>query len=74
MNIFLPDSLRSFVDKQVSERGYGTSCVYVRNLIRRGQDRQHLRELLPEGAASAPMAAVDAGYFKGLRERVRQQG
>lgn len=73
MNISLPDSLRSFVDKQVSERGYGTSSEYVRELIRRDQDRQHLRELLLEGAASAPTAPVDAGYFEGLRERVRQQ-
>lgn len=73
MNISLPDSLRSFVDEQVSTRGYGTSSEYVRELIRRDQDRQHLRELLLEGAASAPTAPVDTGYFEGLRERVRQQ-
>jgi len=73
MNISLPDSMRSFVDKQVSTRGYGTSSEYVRELIRRDQDRQHLRELLLEGAASAPTAPADASYFGGLRERVRQQ-
>jgi len=73
MNISLPDTLRSFVDEQVSTRGYGTSSEYVRELIRRDQDRQHLRELLLEGAASAPTAPVDTGYFEGLRERVRQQ-
>ena len=73
MNISLPDSLRSFVDKQVSERGFGTSSEYVRELIRRDQDRQHLRELLLEGAASAPTAPVDGGYFEGLRKRIRQQ-
>jgi antitoxin ParD1/3/4 len=73
MNISLPDALRSFVDEQVSKRGYGTSSEYVRELIRRDQDRQHLRELLLEGAASAPTAPVDTGYFEGLRERVRQQ-
>ena len=73
MNISLPDTMRSFVDEQVSARGYGTSSEYVRELIRRDQDRQHLRELLLKGAASAPTAPVDAGYFEGLRERVRQQ-
>ncbi|MGB5563090.1 MAG: type II toxin-antitoxin system ParD family antitoxin [Sedimenticolaceae bacterium] len=73
MNISLPDTLRSFVDEQVSTRGYGTSSEYVRELIRRDQDRQHLRGLLLEGAASAPTAPVDTGYFEGLRERVRQQ-
>jgi antitoxin ParD1/3/4 len=73
MNISLPDSMREFVDKQVSERGYGTSSEYVRELIRRDQDRQHLRDLLLEGAASAPTAPVDADYFEGLRKQVRQQ-
>ena len=73
MNISLPDSMRAFVDKQVSERGYGTSSQYVRELIRRDQDRQRLRELLLEGAASAPTAPVDADYFEGLRKQVRQQ-
>ena len=73
MNISLPDSMRSFVDKQVSTRGYGTSSEYVRELIRRDQDRQRLRELLLEGVASAPTAPVDVRYFEGLRKRVRQQ-
>jgi antitoxin ParD1/3/4 len=73
MNISLPDSMREFVDKQVSARGYGTSSEYVRELIRRDQDRQHLRDLLLEGAASAPTAPVDADYFEGLRKQVRQQ-
>ncbi len=73
MNISLPDSMREFVDKQVSTRGYGTSSEYVRELIRRDQDRQHLRELLLEGAASAPTAPVDADYFEGLRKQVRQR-
>jgi antitoxin ParD1/3/4 len=73
MNISLPDSMRSFIDRQVSERGYGTSSEYIRDLIRRDQDRQHLRGLLLEGAASAPTAPVDTGYFEGLRERVREK-
>jgi putative addiction module CopG family antidote len=33
MNISLPDQLKSFVDEQVKERGYGTSSEYVRDLI-----------------------------------------
>lgn len=71
MNISLPDSLKAFVDEQVSQRGYGTSSEYVRELIRRDQDRLQLRELLLAGAASAPTAPADAGYFEGLREQVR---
>lgn len=71
MNISLPDTLKSFVDDQVNQRGYGTSSEYVRELIRKDQDRQHLRGLLLAGAASAPTAPVDAGYFDSLRQRVR---
>ncbi|MCX5857960.1 MAG: type II toxin-antitoxin system ParD family antitoxin [Deltaproteobacteria bacterium] len=54
MNISLPDTLKSFVDEQVSQRGYGTSSEYVRELIRRDQDRLQLRKLLLAGASSAP--------------------
>ena len=70
MNISLPEALKSFVDQQVSGRGYGTSSEYVRELIRKDQDRQHLRQLLLEGAASGPTRPVDATYFDTLRERV----
>jgi len=72
MNISLPDALKSFVDEQVSQRGYGTSSEYVRELIRRDQDRQQLRNLLLAGAASAPAAPADTSYFEGLRDRVRK--
>lgn len=71
MNISLPDTLKSFVDEQVSQRGYGTSSEYVRELIRRDQDRLQLRNLLLVGASSAPTAPVNRTYFEGLRERVR---
>ena len=71
MNISLPDALKSFVDEQVRQRGYGTSSEYVRELIRKDQDHQQLRRLLLAGAASSPAAPVDASYFNGLRDRVR---
>ena len=54
MNISLPLALKSFVDEQVNQRGYGTSSEYVRELIRKDQDRLQLRALLLAGAASAP--------------------
>jgi len=73
MNISLPDTLKAFVDEQVTERGYGTSSEYVRELIRKDADRLHLRGLLLEGAASAPAAPADAAYFAALRKRVRRR-
>ncbi len=73
MNVSLPESLKAFVDEQVAGRGYGTSSEYVRELIRRDQDRQHLRALLLDGAASAPGAPIGPAYFDQLRERARQR-
>lgn len=67
MNISLPDALKDFVDEQVSSRGYGTSSEYIRELIRKDQDRQHLRQLLMEGASSPPSGPADERYLKGLR-------
>ena len=72
MNISLPDSLKDFVDEQVSQRGYGTSSEYVRELIRRDQDRQRLRGLLLAGAETAPAGVADEDYFEGLRRRVHK--
>lgn len=72
MNISLPDSLKSFVDEQVGERGYSTSSEYVRELIRKDQDRQRLRRVLLAGAAAAPASQADSAYFEGLRDRVRR--
>jgi antitoxin ParD1/3/4 len=71
MNISLPESLKAFVDEQVAGRGYGTSSEYVRELICKDQDRQQLRSLLLDGAASGPTAPVDFAYFDELRERAR---
>ena len=72
MNVSLPDALKSFVDEQVAERGYSTSSEYVRELIRADQDRQQLRELLLDGAASPGMGEAGKAYFDGLRSRARK--
>ena len=74
MNISLPEALKSFVDDQVNARGYSTSSEYVRELIRKDQDRQRLRGLLLEGAVSAQAVTADAEYFERLRRQVREAG
>lgn len=72
MNISLPKALRSFVDEQVASRGYGTSSEYLRDLIRKDQERHRMREALLEGASSAPVARADKPYFEGLRKKLRR--
>jgi antitoxin ParD1/3/4 len=73
MNISLPDGLKDYVDQQVAERGYSTSSEYLRELIRNDQDRQHLRKLLLDGAASPRGAPVDDAYFDRLRKRIAER-
>ena len=73
MNISLPDSLKGFVEQQVAQGGYGTSSEYVRELIRKDQDRAALRRLVIEGADSSPADPAGDAYFDGLRARVRRR-
>ena len=71
MNISLPEALKSFVDEQVTGRSHGSSSEYIRELIRKDWDRQRLRRLLLDGAASPAAAPADAEYFSTLRDRVQ---
>lgn len=70
MNISLPEALKSFVDRQVSSAGYSTSSEYVRELIRRDEQRLRLRGLLLDGAQSVPAGAVDEAWFSTLRAAI----
>jgi antitoxin ParD1/3/4 len=74
MNISLPDTLKAFVDAEVDRRGFGSSSEYVRNLIRREQQREALRTLLLDGAASPVDAASNDDYFGALRSRIALHG
>lgn len=74
MNISLPEGLKAYVDEQVAARGYGSASEYLRDLIRRERDRQHLRALLLEGAASGPGVLADDAFFQSLRDEIRNAG
>lgn len=71
MNVSLPNELKSYVDEQVGDGGYGSTSEYVRNLIRRDRDRQQLRGVLFEGASSSPGPVADATYFTPVRDRMQ---
>ena len=72
MNISLPGRLKAFVEEQVASRGYATTSEYVRELVRKDQERERLRGLLLDGAASEPTSPVDEEYFDHLRDRIRR--
>lgn len=71
MNISLPESLKTFIDGQVAERGYATSSEYIRELIRRELDRQNLRRILMEGASSPLTDQMTEIDFEDLRNVAR---
>ena len=72
MSVSLPDELKEFVDKQVSQGSYGTTGEYIRDLLRREQDRIKLRNLVDEGENSPLTRPVTKAYFKRLRSRIRK--
>ncbi len=74
MNISLPEALKSFVDAQVSEGDYTSSSEYVREILRKEQDRVKLRRLLLDGMESELMdEPMDARYFDKLRKRITEK-
>ena len=68
MNVSLPDPLKAWVEDQVAEGRFGNSSDYVRDLIRRDQDRRAavaaLQAAIDEGLASGEPRAFDADGFK----------
>lgn len=74
MNISLPEALRSFVDTQVSDGDYGSSSEYVRDLLRKEQDRVRLRKLILDGMESELIdEPMDAQYFDKFRKRILEK-
>lgn len=74
MNISLPEALKSFVDSQVSDGDYGSSSEYLRDLIRKEQDRVRLRRLIMDGMESELIEEpLDARYFEKLRKRIAEK-
>ncbi|NGM50024.1 type II toxin-antitoxin system ParD family antitoxin [Caulobacter sp. 602-2] len=72
LNIALPDTLQAFVEEQAVAQGYEGEADYVRDLIRREQDRETLRAKLREGGESGFGAPIDDAYFDELRARARK--
>jgi len=73
MNISLPEPMKAFIDQQVDQGGYSTTSEYLRDIIRKEQDRIKLREALLAGAASPLLGPMDKAYFEELRQSIRRR-
>jgi antitoxin ParD1/3/4 len=76
MNISLTDDLKSFVDTRIAGRGYSSASEYMRDLIRRDEERaseERFKALIEEGIASGPAGTWDDLRGKFLKDSgVRQ--
>jgi antitoxin ParD1/3/4 len=73
MNVSLPESLKTYVEEQVNDGGYGTVSEYLRELIREDKKRkaqERLETLLLEGLESGDPIPVTPEFWKELWMRV----
>lgn len=67
MNVSLPDPMKAWVEAQTQDGRYSNASDYVRDLIRRDQDRQQaiveLQQLVDDGLASGPAGRLDVEAF-----------
>lgn len=70
VKVNLSDELRSFVDRQVTERGLESCSEYIVNLVQLERDRQHLRGLIMEGLESPPGPVADDAFFDEILARI----
>jgi antitoxin ParD1/3/4 len=77
MNISVPSSLKTWVDKQVHSGGFGTASEFIRHLIRdakaRDAARSHIDDLLEEGLDSGPATPMRAADWASIRREIRKR-
>lgn len=75
ITISLPESLKSFIESQVSSQGFGTVSEYVRSLVRDEQKRtaqKRLESLLLEGLHSEASEMTENDWTD-IREEIRRR-
>jgi antitoxin ParD1/3/4 len=78
MNVSLPDQMKAWVEKQTEGGRYGNASDYVRDLIRRDQERSdkiaEFQRLVDEGRASGISTKSLAEIREAARKRARELG
>ena len=71
LTISLPESLKEFIDREVSTKGYGNVSEYVRGLLREAQAREadaRLEALLMEGLSTGEDIALTPEFWSELKQ------
>ncbi|SEG42326.1 type II toxin-antitoxin system ParD family antitoxin [Bosea lathyri] len=78
MNVSLPAPMKAWVETQAEGGRYGNASDYVRDLIRRDQERQNkigeFQRLVDEGRASGSGTRSLAEIRQGARKRAKDLG
>jgi antitoxin ParD1/3/4 len=76
MNVSLPDPMKAWVEEQTTGGRYGNASDYIRDLIRRDQDRlrtiAELQRLVDEGTASGESPRAPDDILAEARRRARR--
>lgn len=68
MNVSLPDPMKAWVERQAESGRYGNASDYIRDLIRRDQERREalaaLQAAITEGVESGAPEPLDMVSFK----------
>ncbi|PDT17269.1 type II toxin-antitoxin system ParD family antitoxin [Rhizobium sp. J15] len=77
MNVSLPDPMKEWVDSQTKTGRYSNASDYVRDLIRRDQERSdklaELQRLITEGLESGVSDRSKEDILQIARERLAQR-
>ncbi len=74
MNVSLPTDLKTWVDEQVAEGGFGTASEYLRDMLRRTRERQTRRRIdstLIEAIDRGANIKMDSADFTAIRVAAR---
>ena len=72
MNISVPESMKEFIEDEVSSGGYGTASEYVRELVRdakKQKEEERIEKLLLEAIESGPASLMTKKDWEAIKQR-----
>ena len=72
MNVSLPDQLKGWAEQRVAEGRYSSTSDYVRDLVRRDEERakvDRLKHLIQQGLES-PLGPMAEDVYERMQQRI----